>query len=88
MLHKIGLRQSFELLQFLFQAGSHCLIDTGTGCKEADYCRRVGTILYGPATDAGMGFVKDLQDPVIVDVFYPLPDLIAAAGTGDDIFGQ
>ena len=57
-------------------------------CEDADHDRVFSLILNRTTKDRGIPFVEHLDDPVIINGFSALCDVVSAGRTGGDIFGQ
>jgi hypothetical protein len=58
------------------------------GRKQADHDHLAGSLPNGTAKKTGVTFVKNIDDPVIVDVFAAFTDFVSAGRTERDVFGD
>ena len=76
----------FEFLQFSFQPPDNFFIHPGFRGEQADHDQFLGTLAYRPAQKAGVAFVENIDNTVIINVFSPFANNTAAGGTGGDFF--
>jgi hypothetical protein len=79
--------QFFKPFKFMLESISNCFIDPRLGRKQADHDHFTGSLPDGSAKETGMAFVKNIDDPVIVDVFTSFADFSAAGRAEPDLFG-
>ena len=82
------IRQIFETFQLVFEPCGHLLVDPRSGRKQADHDHFAGALTNRPAKKTGVTFVKNIHNPVIVDVFSAFADFVSAGRTKADLFGD
>jgi hypothetical protein len=85
---KIIFGKFLKLCQLIFKAFSDFLVNTGLRAEDADDDRFFSMLFNSTTEGRGISFMKDFDDPVIIDGFTALCDFVSAGRTGGDIFGQ
>jgi hypothetical protein len=80
--------QFFETFQLLLEPISHFFVDPRLERKQADHDHLAGSFPDGPAKKTGMTFMKNIDDPIIIDVFAAFTDFVSAGRTVRDLFGN
>jgi hypothetical protein len=80
--------QIFETFQLLLEPLGHFFIDPRSRRKQADHNHLTGPLANGPAKKTGVAFVKNIHNPVIVDVFPAFADLISTGRAMGNLFGN
>jgi hypothetical protein len=68
---KTFFRKFLERFQFPLEPCGYLFIDAGLGRKQTDHDMFIRSFPNGPAEKAGVAFMKDINDAVIVDVGSP-----------------
>jgi hypothetical protein len=77
-----------KFFQLIYEALGDFLVNTGLGTKDANHDRLFGLLFNSTTEDRGIPFVEHLENPVIIDAFSALSNLISAGRASRNILGQ
>ncbi len=73
-----------EFLQFSLEPPDNIFIDSGFRGKQADHDQFLGALANSPAKKAGVTLVKNIDNPVVINILSAFTNYGAAGGTGGD----
>ena len=88
MAHEIVFRKLVKGFEFPFQTLGDGAVHPRFAGENPQHDRRVPPRLHGTAQNAGIAFVQDVEDAVIIDGLPPLADHTPAGGAGGYFFRQ